>query len=346
MLKWWIVSKLIYPVKKNNRFCSELTVEPESLIFGTIPSFIKSLWHRSKRGPARVEDWHDPIMPLKSSIDPIITWIGHSTFLIQVGGINIMTDPIFGNASFLYPRLLPPGIHQRDLPEIDYILLSHNHRDHMDSASLMYLNSVYPSAKILVPDGDKEWFTKRDVHAVTECTWWQWYRFNSQLFDAIKFTFVPAAHWSQRGLFDKNKSLWGGWMIECGPHTIYFAGDTAYAHHFKMIGEVFKNIDIAILPIAPCEPREWMKRTHIDPIQAGQAFLDLKARHFVPMHWGTFSLGTDYFELPIELLKQWWQKNKRQLADCYLHIVKAGQPMSEWAKEQEIIPVQSDIATR
>ena len=116
-------------------------------------------------------------------------------------------------------------------------------------------------------------------------------------------------------------------MIQVGDHTIYFAGDTAYSPHFKAIADEFPTIDVALLPIGPCEPRDWMRHTHLDAHEAVQAFIDLKACHFIPMHWGTFGFGNDHTQLPIERLAQAWKDREHELSHGKLQVIKAGQPV-------------------
>lgn len=319
------MSSLFHPYKKNGRFYNFKDHEPESFLLGTLPSFVKSLLGRPKAGPIDITRWFDPALPEKRSSALKITWIGHSTFLIQVNNLNILTDPIFGDLSFLFPRLLPPGIAINALPPIDYVLLSHNHRDHMDAYSLMMLKRFH-ALRILVPEGDKKWFDRRGFQWVDEFTWWEKHdAIMAPDAEPVKFTFLPAIHWSQRGIFDKNKSLWGSWMIEAGNMTVYFGGDTAYGHHFSLIAREFPAIDVALLPVGPCEPRAWMKKNHLNPADAGRAFLELGAQHFIPMHWGVFPFGVDTFDLPIRLLKKWWQESNELVANRMLQVPKAGE---------------------
>ncbi len=279
---------------------------------------------------------------MATSKEPVITWIGHATFLIQVNGLNILTDPIFGNASAFFPRVLPPGIALAQLPAIDIVLLSHNHRDHCDLPSLRAVQKAYPNLQILAAHGDKAWLQRRGLCNVQEFEWWQDYTHGG-----VAFTFLPAHHWSAQGIWDRNRSLWGSWMISAPAHpavpaeasgegwelvegrangstgsrlrqgsdgqaprtdiaSIYFAGDTAYSPHFAHIAYHFPNITTALLPIAPEFPHPSMRKSHIDSAQAVQAFLDLKAQTFIPMHWGTFPFGTDTFLGPIERLRAAW----------------------------------------
>ena len=298
--------------------------------FHEITIFLTSSKNGESRMPKNIQNWVAPSKIVPFSIEPSITWIGHASFLIQIGGVNILTDPIFGSATIFYPRILPPGIQINDLPRIDYVVISHNHLDHMDKDSLLALKKLFPNIKILVPYGDKKWFEKRRFSDVSEFMWWEQAEFKVENSDSdlIKFTFLPAYHWSQRGLFDQNKSLWGSWMIESNGQTIYFAGDTAYSNHFSHIAKEFPVIDIALMPIGPCEPRQKMCRSHIDSSESGKSFLDLGATHFIPMHWGTFHFGTDLFDTPISRLLSWWQTNIDQLTFKTLHVVKFGERLS------------------
>lgn len=287
---------------------------------------MRSFFKRKKHDAHAVKEWLHYGAPVSVSDTPRITWLGHATFLIQIGGINILTDPIFGGLSFLFPRILPNTIAVDNLPRIDVILISHNHRDHMDKDSLLSLKKNNKDMQILVPWGDKAWFDARNFTQVSEYMWWEDHAVRSQMMrdSVVNFTFLPAWHWSQRGLFDKNKSLWGSWMIECNGHQIYFAGDTAYSPHFAAIARKFTSINVALMPIGPCEPRPWMRRSHVDANQACQAFIDLNAQNFIPMHWGTFAFGEDHFGLPIDRLKQAWSACS-ELDSKQLHMPKVGQ---------------------
>lgn len=231
-----------------------------------------------------------------------ITWLGHSTFLIQLGKTNILTDPIFGDLSVMYPRKSPLGLPFDQIPSIDVVLLSHNHRDHYDKPSLrLVCNRDDPI--ILAPWG------LHDIEFPRTMVF-KWGQRHTCYNDRLSFTFLPAKHWSNRGLFDVNRSLCGSWMItDCHDNQIYFAGDSAYGGHFKTIAEKFNNIQVALLPIGPNEPDHLMRRSHMSTEQAGQAFLDLNARMLIPMHWGTFELGTDTFDSPIKRLEKWWRKH-------------------------------------
>lgn len=254
-----------------------------------------------------------------SSVEPMITWIGHATFLIQVGEVNILTDPVFFDISCFFKRKVKPALSIDQLPKIDVIIISHNHRDHMDLPSLLLLKKDNP--QILVPLGNKRWFAKRGFAAVQEMEWGQEVSINNSL----SFTFLPASHWTSRGLFDVNTTLWGSWLIKCDDMKIYFAGDSAYADHFLEIGKAFGPIDIALMPVGPNEPRYLMNEAHVGIDQALQAFQDLNARHFIPMHWGTFKSGLDCFVDLVGHLTDAWQKCAGKKSHCEIHIMKFGQ---------------------
>lgn len=305
--------------KRNDRFYNHPHEKLHGFFFRSLYMFFYGRFFQNRNQKQAAHGWAENYAsaPLPSLT---VTWIGHSTFLIECDGITLLTDPIFGNASFLFKRIAPPGVSLHNLPSIDYILLSHNHRDHMDEKSLIALRAMHST--IFVPLGDKQWFLKRSFKNVSEYDWWQSTTIMHNN-EPIIFTFLPAHHWSQRSLSDRNRSLWGSWMVRYKNYTIYFAGDTAYASHFLKIKEQFPVIDVALMPIGPCEPRIWMKDVHMDAQQAGQAFLDLGAHHFIPMHWGTFPFGIDNFYDPIDQLTAWWQQNV--LANSQLHILKFGQ---------------------
>ncbi len=318
------LKNLIYPHFSDGRFYNYPGEKRENIILPSLGMLFKSFFNRLSKSKFDFSSWLDVAPVLSRSQDLVITWVGHSTFLIQVNGINILTDPVFGNLSLLFPRIMRPGINLNELPEIDFVIVSHNHRDHMDAACLKVLKN-HKNISILVGKGDKAWFDSRGFENVSEHMWWDQKRFARNSFSSdIQFTFLPSYHWSQRGLFDYNKSLWGSWMIQVGDKTIYFAGDTAYSSHFKYIADEFRSIDIAIMPIGPCEPNRLMQDSHISAEQAGQAFLDLEASHFIPMHWGTYYFGLDSFIAPYERIVKWWQGQNFDLAKTF-HTFKIGE---------------------
>jgi L-ascorbate metabolism protein UlaG (beta-lactamase superfamily) len=217
-----------------------------------------------------------------------VTWLGHASFLVQVDGVSLLVDPalresIFGGID----RNVPPGVPVAQLPPIDASLVSHSHYDHLDLPTLREVG-----APILAGLGLERWFRRRDLPA-TELGWWSTSEVNG-----VRITFVPAHHWSRRGPFDTNETLWGGFVIEGERATIYHSGDTAYFAGFREIAARFPRIDAALLPIGAYEPGWFMLKQHMDPEQALQAFEDLGARTFVAMHWGTFKLADEPLDEP------------------------------------------------
>jgi L-ascorbate metabolism protein UlaG (beta-lactamase superfamily) len=321
------MSRIRKPFLKKGRYKNSEEERHHSFVLTTFGMWLKSVPIKVSYLKNSFDDWFIEHQPSHIPEKPTITWVGHSTFLIQINGINILTDPIFFNLTTVFRRNLPPGIALSNLPPIDIVLISHNHWDHMHGPTLMALKDsiLAREGQVLVPDGDEQWFIKRKFNQVQSFDWGKQETVEGVASQApIKITFLPAWHWSRRGLFDRNKSLWGSWLIETGEHTIYFAGDTAYSDHFSEIGQHAPSIDVALLPIAPGEPKHKMQHTHIDAYEAGQAFLDLQAKTFVPMHWGTFNFGLDKFLTPIENLNQWWQEQNFG-DDRNIFILKVGE---------------------
>ncbi len=316
------------PYKKNDRFYNNHEEQKSGFAWHTMYMLLGSLIYRVGDLFKNRKQWHSYQVPIARSVTPAVTWIGHSTFLLQIEDINILLDPLFGNASPLFRRIFNPGIELKRLPEPDIILISHNHLDHMERSVLMSFKKN-KDLSIMVPFGLGSWFESRGFTQAREFDWWDHYEVHySRRHVSINITFLPARHWSQRSVRDKNVSLWGSWMIECNGHTIYFAGDTTYSDHFKVIAAQFPKIDIAFLPIAPCEPHRLLHQSHMNAEQAGNAFCDLNAHTFIPMHWGTFHFGVESFDLPINRLCSWWQTNSYELTRKKLAIFKIGQRLA------------------
>ncbi len=219
-----------------------------------------------------------------------LTWVGHSSFLITVNGINILTDPVWSKRcspfQFIGPeRHMAPGIPFEDLPQIDLVLISHNHYDHLD---LNIIKRLGNKPKYFIPLRVGTPFNKIGITNFSEQDWW-----GRETFRDIQITSTPAQHFSGRGLRDRNETLWCGWVIEHKDFRFYFAGDSGYFSGFREIGQRFKSIDIAFIPVGAYLPRWFMKPFHLSPDEAVQAFLDLKASTFVAMHWGTFDLADE-----------------------------------------------------
>lgn len=226
-----------------------------------------------------------------------ITWVGHSTFWIQLGGKNIVTDPVWAQRMGFSKRLTPPGIPIDQLQPIDIVLISHSHYDHLFFPSIRRLQG---DPHYLVPEGLGKIFYQKGYRNVTEFSWWQ-----SVGFDSVGITFVPAQHWSKRTFWDTNQSHWGGWVFNDHRTCIYFAGDTGYFRGFKDIGERY-DIDYALMPIGAYEPEWFMTNQHVTPEEAIQGYIDCGADYFVPMHYGAFRLADDTPKEAMDRLHQGW----------------------------------------
>lgn len=231
-----------------------------------------------------------------------LTWIGHASFLVQLGGRSVLVDPILSDRiAGAIRRNVPPGLDQPDLPpKIDAVLVTHNHRDHMDAPTLRRLG---PDPVYVVPRGLGRWFRRNGLPRVVEMDWWQ-----EEEIEGLRVTFVPSQHWSRRGLTDLNASWWGGFVLERCGLRVYHSGDTAWFQGFTEIGERCGPIDAAMLPIGAYAPRWFMRHQHMDPDDAVRAFQALGARRFVAMHWGTFKLTDEALDEPPQRLCRAWDE--------------------------------------
>jgi len=211
-----------------------------------------------------------------------LTWIGHASFLLTLGGKRILVDPIFSHRVGPISRLAPPGLAIDMLPPIDVVLVTHNHRDHLDTWSLQRLGAA---PQYVVPLGNGDLLRSLGAEKVIELDWWQ-----ATDLGAIEVTLVPARHWSMRYPWDRNDALWGGFVMRSTEGTAYHSGDTAFFEGFAEIGRRLGGIDWAMLPIGAYEPRWFMESQHMAPEEAVEAARLLDARRMVAMHWGTFRL--------------------------------------------------------
>ena len=231
-----------------------------------------------------------------------IIWIGHSTFLIKKAGTVILTDPIFSDRASPFKnigpeRLIPPVIPLKELPRIDFVTVSHNHYDHLDIDSLKKISKLNPDAVFLVPAGDLKLLKKKRITNVYEFNWWETFKV-----EELTFTFTPVQHWSKRGLFDRNKSLWGGWYINFNDYGMYHAGDTGYSKDFIDTKLKLGAPKYAFIPIGAYDPEWFMAESHVNPEDAVQIMIDLEAEKAFGMHWGTFALtDEDTLEPPARL---------------------------------------------
>ncbi|WP_413374957.1 MBL fold metallo-hydrolase [Alkalihalobacillus sp. 1P02AB] len=247
-----------------------------------------------------------------------ITWVGHSTFLIQLNGINILTDPVWAKHMGIQKRLTEPGLRISDLPEIDVVLISHGHYDHLDFSTIKKLKGA---PTFYVPHGLKSAFTRRRYQKVIEANWWEHFIIEE---NNIKLTFVPAQHWTRRFINDMNTSHWGGWIIEdsSSDKSIYFVGDTAYFTGFKEISKRF-TIDTVLMPIGAYEPEWFMASSHINPEDAIKAFLELEGKLFIPMHYGAYRLADDTGPEALERFNKEW--TRLALSEEQLKVLKLGE---------------------
>lgn len=293
--------------------------------------FLKWRWEKTGKDIPGTEDYAFPVVTthhelLKTNREKTtLTWIGHATFLIQVNGINILTDPQFSNraspVSWAGPqRVVKPGLSIDELPEIDFIIYSHDHYDSLDVATLEALSKHNRQRPVhyIVPLGFKTWFEEQDIDTthVVEFDW-----SDSKQFAAVRITAEPIQHWCKRTLFDTNERLWAAWVIEVANKKIYFAGDTGYAPHFKKTGEKYGSFDLALIPIGAYEPRWFMKSYHVNPDEAVQIHKDLNAKYSVAMHWGTFILTDEPLDEPPVKLAEALKKYKvdPKIFEVYKH---------------------------
>jgi L-ascorbate metabolism protein UlaG (beta-lactamase superfamily) len=214
-------------------------------------------------------------------------WIGHASFLLELDGLRLVVDPIFGRAAVVTPRVTPAAARPEQLGRIDAVLVTHGHHDHLDPGSLAALAGESHGAPLfIVPTGLSQALPSA-CRRVVELNWWQHLELGP-----LRAHLVPAQHWHQRGPFDHNRRLWGGYVVE-GTHRVYHSGDTGYFGGFSAIGSVFGGIDAACLPLGAYEPAWFMAAQHMSPEQSLAACRDLGATHFVGMHWGAFDLSNE-----------------------------------------------------
>jgi N-acyl-phosphatidylethanolamine-hydrolysing phospholipase D len=271
-------------------------------------------WARERRGQVRAETPRRGTFPSStpavsyprgSDTTFTATWIGHSTVLLQLGGINVLTDPMFSQRAFplqwIGPRrIMDPAPTIDALPPLDVVVLSHNHYDHLDKRTVKRLASEHPEATWVVPLGIGAYIRPWGAREIIELDWWQ-----QMLEKNLRVTATPARHFSARRFRDRNKSLWCGFAFEVGGMRAYFAGDTAYHPGFAEIGSRCGPFDLVMIPIGAYAPRWFMRIVHVDPEEAVQIYKDLIAAHrdsplplMLGVHWGTFRLTDEPMDEP------------------------------------------------
>ena len=300
MLKTFLIVLLSIPVY--------ISAEYKNTNGEEIDKSIKDLirWQRNQKKPILSsidlsDEWK--LVDFEKSNNFMI-WIGHSTFLIKKNNLVILTDPVFSERASPFKRLgpkrlIPPAISLNELPKIDVVTISHNHYDHLDIRSLKKLSKLNPNLIFLIPKGDIDIFNKKNIDNVKEFVWWE-----EILIDNFIFTFTPVQHWSARGLFDRNESLWGGWFIKSNDYSLYHAGDTGYSNDFIETQKRLGSPKYAFLPIGAYDPEWFMAASHVNPEDSIRIMKDLGAEFSFGMHWGTFTLTAEDTLEPPQRLKE------------------------------------------
>ena len=300
MLKTFLIVLLSIPVY--------ISAEYKNTNGEEIDKSIKDLirWQRNQKKPilSSIElsdEWK--LVDFEKSNNFMI-WIGHSTFLIKKNNLVILTDPVFSERASPFKRLgpkrlIPPAILLNELPKIDVVTISHNHYDHLDIRSLKKLSKLNPNLIFLIPKGDIDIFNKKNIDNVKEFVWWEEISINDFI-----FTFTPVQHWSARGLFDRNESLWGGWFIKSNDYSLYHAGDTGYSNDFIETQKRLGSPKYAFLPIGAYDPEWFMAASHVNPEDSIRIMKDLGAEFSFGMHWGTFTLTAEDTLEPPQRLKE------------------------------------------
>jgi len=227
-----------------------------------------------------------------------VTWIGHSSLLVQMGQQNFLTDPVWSKRAspvgWAGPeRVIEPGLAIEDLPPINFVLISHNHYDHLDLETLKQLAERFPGVQFWVPVGNAELLIENGIEAVFELDWG-----GSARSGELEIVCLPAQHWSQRTPTDRRKALWSSWAVRSAERSFYFGGDTGYFSAFEAIGKEYGPFDLAALPIGAYEPSAMMQPVHLNPEEAVRAARDLRARQMMGIHFGTFVLTEEPFSEP------------------------------------------------
>jgi len=246
-----------------------------------------------------------------------VTWIGHATVLVEMDGVRFLTDPTWSETaspvSFAGPpRLAPPGVAMSALPPIDFVVVSHNHYDHLDVGTLVALAERDPLTQFIVPLGNGDLLRDAGISRVVELDWTGTTRVGDVVVHCL-----PVQHWSKRSLFDDDRALWSSWAVTGPTRRVYFGGDTGYFDGFREIGEALGPFDLAALPIGAYAPREMMARSHMNPEEAWQAALDVRAEAVLGVHFGTFDLSDEESDEPPKRFRARARKGERE-ADAWV----------------------------
>ena len=277
--------------------------QPEPLTIGFF-DWLKRAFSGNRRGPWREYTDTPPGPPPPARVaggDLRVTFVNHATVLVQMDGLNVLTDPIWSDRQGPFigvARHRPPGIRFEDLPPIDVVLVSHDHHDHMDLPTLRRL-AERNSPRIYVGLGNAAFLQKNGVPGGVDLDWWQ----STQITPSVTVTATLARHMSGRGAFDQDHRLWCGFVVEGPSGSVYFAGDTGWGTHFTEISRRFPDLRLAILPIGGFTPQWYMREQHLGPADAVTAHRALGASTSLPMHFGTFPNGDDAETEPVSTLR-------------------------------------------
>lgn len=270
-------------------------------------------------------------------MQPAVTWIGHATVMAQLAGLTLLTDPIFSMraspSTLIGPkRHQPPGVALPELPRVDLVLVSHNHYDHLDGASVDSLNRQPGGPPLfVVPLGLKPWLAARGIRHAVELDWWQGHRIAAPAGE-VEVMLVPAQHWSARGINDRMSTLWGGFAVFAGHCHLFYAGDTGYSRDFNDMRAHFAErqspaqgggFDMALLPIGSYEPRWFMASQHVNVDEALKIHVDLGAKRSLGVHWGTFELTDEPLDEPPRVLAE--ERRARGLSDDEFFTIAIGE---------------------
>jgi L-ascorbate metabolism protein UlaG (beta-lactamase superfamily) len=285
---------------KSDHFDGRRFFNPTGLPAQPFSAVPRMLLEARARWPAQIDQPPRQPSPLDGAV-AVVTFVGHATFLIQTTAGNILTDPMYSQRAGPFGVLGPrrarqPAVRLDDLPPISTVLLSHNHYDHCDRPTLGMLAERF-NPIVVTPLGNGALVRSAGIRRVEELDWWQ----DAQT-SALPIVLTPAQHFSARGPLDRNRALWGGFLLVAGGRRIFFAGDTGYAGFFRDVRERLGPIDLALLPIGAYEPRWFMQAVHMNPAEAVQAHLDLEASESIGMHFGTFQLTTEGIDEPLRAL--------------------------------------------
>jgi L-ascorbate metabolism protein UlaG (beta-lactamase superfamily) len=288
-------------LEKSDHFDGRRFVNPTGIAAQPFSAVPRMLLEPRTPWPARVDDPPRRPAGLDGAAVAVVTFIGHATFLIQTAAGNILTDPMYsrraGPFNVIGPRRVrQPAVPFDDLPAISMVLLSHNHYDHCDLRTLRKLAQRFDPV-VITPLGNGALVRSSGIRRVEELDWWQ-----ESKTSALPITLTPAQHFSARSPLDRNRALWGGFVLMAGGAQIFFAGDTAYAPFFGDVRQRLGPIDLALLPIGAYEPRWFMQSVHMNPAEAVQAHIDLEASESIGMHFGTFQLTTEGVDEPLDAL--------------------------------------------